>query len=106
MARTLSKNEKLKRFAWQMKGLTSATRIRILGELYKEDGKLSPTQLNDRIPNTTLPSIAYHVRELKSFGWIRSAGTRPARGAVEHFHVLTPEGKRLYEEHARSLVEE
>jgi hypothetical protein len=38
---------------------------------------------------TSLGTVAYHVRVLKDFGCIELVGSRPVRGATEHFYRAT-----------------
>jgi DNA-binding transcriptional ArsR family regulator len=73
------------------KALSHPTRIGILGRL-NEVGRTSPSQVADGA-DASLPAVAYHMRELKSAGLIKATGTRPARGAVEHFYELTDRGQ-------------
>lgn len=55
----------------------------------KEEGRLSPKQLSD-FTKKHLSLVGYHVRELANYGAIELVGTRPRRGAVEHFYKATP----------------
>ena len=73
------------------KALSHPTRIGILDRM-NEVGRTSPSQAADG-GSASLPAVAYHMRELKSAGLIRATGTRPARGAVEHFYELTDRGR-------------
>ena len=73
------------------KALSHPTRIGILSRL-DEVGRTSPSQVADGA-SASLPAVAYHMRELKSAGLIKATGTRPARGAVEHFYELTDRGR-------------
>jgi DNA-binding transcriptional ArsR family regulator len=72
------------------KALSHPTRIGILDRM-NEVGRTSPSQAADG-GSASLPAVAYHMRELKSAGLIKATGTRPARGAVEHFYELTDRG--------------
>jgi DNA-binding transcriptional ArsR family regulator len=71
--------------------LSHPTRIGILDRL-NEVGRTSPSEAADG-GSASLPAVAYHMRELKSAGLIKASGTRPARGAVEHFYELTERGR-------------
>ena len=73
------------------KALSHPTRIGILDRM-EEIGRTSPSQAADG-GSASLPAVAYHMRELKSAGLIKASGTRPARGAVEHFYELTDRGR-------------
>lgn len=48
-------------------------------------GALSPKDLAASL-GEPLGNVAYHVRELCAAGVLRKAGTRPVRGAVQHFY--------------------
>ncbi len=54
-----------------------------------EEGRLSPKQLSD-FTKKHLSLVGYHVRELAKHGAVELVGTRPRRGAVEHFYKATP----------------
>jgi DNA-binding transcriptional ArsR family regulator len=54
------------------------------------DGKSSPSGLAEQL-GQPLGNVSYHVRQLAAAGVIRQAGTRPRRGAVEHFYVANGE---------------
>ena len=73
------------------KALSHPARIGILRTL-REVGQTSPSAVAAQAKES-LPTLAYHMRELRTVGLIRQSGTRPARGAVEHFYELTSEGK-------------
>jgi DNA-binding transcriptional ArsR family regulator len=73
------------------KALSHPARIGILRKL-GEVGQASPSAVAADA-SESLPTLAYHMRELRTVGLIRPSGTRPARGAVEHFYVLTQEGE-------------
>lgn len=77
--------------------LAHPTRLGILGHL-RDGGVLSPKQLALRVtPPTALANVAHHTRELAALGLVEPAGTRPARGALEHFYRLSPLGRELVE---------
>jgi DNA-binding transcriptional ArsR family regulator len=73
------------------KALSHPTRIGILDRM-NQIGRTSPSEAADG-GSASLPAVAYHMRELKSAGLIKASGTRPARGAVEHFYELTDRGR-------------
>jgi predicted RNA-binding Zn ribbon-like protein len=59
---------------------------------------LSPRRLAERVtPPVPLANVAHHVRELAARGMVEGAGTRPVRGALEHFYTLSPRGQALME---------
>jgi DNA-binding transcriptional ArsR family regulator len=77
--------------------LAHPTRLRIL-EALRDGDALSPKQLTDRVaPPTSLANLAHHTRELAGLGAVDPAGTRPVRGAVEHFYRLSARGRELVE---------
>ncbi|MFL5884697.1 MAG: ArsR/SmtB family transcription factor [Thermoleophilaceae bacterium] len=71
--------------------MSHPTRIGILDRM-NQIGRTSPSEAADG-GSASLPAVAYHMRELKSAGLIKASGTRPARGAVEHFYDLTDRGR-------------
>jgi DNA-binding transcriptional ArsR family regulator len=73
--------------------LSHPLRIRVLRH-YAGGEKLSARRLTDLMPESTLGTLAYHVRELASAGLLKPAGQIPRRGAIEHLYLLTPRGKR------------
>jgi DNA-binding transcriptional ArsR family regulator len=90
--------------ASSFRGLAHPTRLQILAALQGEP-VLSPTQLLDRIePRPGLANVAYHTRELAALGLLRPAGQRAARGALEHFYRLSPNGRELIELAERAPV--
>jgi len=64
-------------------GLAHPLRVRILALLCDESS--SPRRLSDDL-NEGLSQVAYHVKILYETDLIEPAGTRPARGATEHFY--------------------
>jgi DNA-binding transcriptional ArsR family regulator len=46
---------------------------------------ISPRELADRLLEP-INDVAYHVRKLRDLGVIEPAGTRPVRGATQHFY--------------------
>jgi DNA-binding transcriptional ArsR family regulator len=61
-------------------------RVQILAELNKR--VMSPSQFSKRF-DQKLSNVSYHFRELRKLGCIEEVGTRPVRGAVEHFYHAT-----------------
>ena len=87
----------LDRVASAFRGLGHPTRLEILAALEAE-AVLSPSQMLEHLrPGIALANVAYHTRELATLGLLRSAGHRPARGALEHFYRLSPHGRELIE---------
>jgi predicted ArsR family transcriptional regulator len=50
-----------------------------------EQRPISPRELADEL-NEPVNDVAYHVRRLRDLGIIELAGTRPVRGATQHFY--------------------
>jgi predicted transcriptional regulator len=53
-----------------------------------EQRPISPRELAD-VLNEPVNDVAYHVRVLRDMGVIELAGTRPVRGATQHFYRTT-----------------
>jgi DNA-binding transcriptional ArsR family regulator len=53
-----------------------------------EQRPISPRELADDL-NEPVNDVAYHVRVLRDMGVIELAGTRPVRGATQHFYRTT-----------------
>lgn len=66
-------------------------RVRVIRH-FDEDVKLSPSRLHEAMPDVSLGTLAYHVRQLAGAGLLRRAGRVPRRGAVEHLYLLTSTG--------------
>jgi DNA-binding transcriptional ArsR family regulator len=66
-----------------VKALAHPLRIRVLAML--EESAASPVQLAAKL-DATLGTVAYHVRTLRNLGLIELVGTRPRRGATEHYY--------------------
>lgn len=66
-----------------VKGLAHPLRITILRVL--EERTASPSEIADEI-DAPLGNVSYHVRFLARLGLVELAGTRPRRGAVEHYY--------------------
>jgi DNA-binding MarR family transcriptional regulator len=49
--------------------------------------KLSPKAVADEL-GEKLGNVSYHVRTLHEKGLLEKAGTKPRRGAVQHFYVI------------------
>ena len=87
----------LDRAAAAFRALAHVTRLQILVVL-REHEQLSPTQLTAALEHdTALANVAHHTRVLAKLGLVAPAGTRPVRGAIEHFYKLTPRGIGLLE---------
>jgi DNA-binding transcriptional ArsR family regulator len=81
--------------AASFRGLAHPTRLQILQALRDID-VLSPKQLVELVePSITLGTMSHHTRELRSVGLLAQAGTRPVRGALQHFYRLSPRGREL-----------
>ncbi|HEX2233827.1 MAG TPA: helix-turn-helix domain-containing protein [Thermoleophilaceae bacterium] len=57
--------------------------------------ELSASKAQERMPDVSLGTVAYHVRRLAAAGLLRATGHVPRRGAVEHLYVLSPLGVEL-----------
>lgn len=68
-----------------VKALAHPLRIRVMGLL--EQRSATPKELA-RVLNVPLENLSYHVRALRSFGFIELEGVRMVRGAVEHRYRL------------------
>jgi DNA-binding transcriptional ArsR family regulator len=66
-----------------VKGLAHPLRIHILRVL--QDRVASPSEIAEGI-DAPLGNVSYHVRFLARVGLIELAGTKPRRGAVEHYY--------------------
>ena len=66
-----------------VKGLAHPLRIAILRVL--EARRASPSEIAEEI-DAPLGNVSYHVRFLARLGLVEPAGTRPRRGAVEHYY--------------------
>lgn len=73
----------------------------VLALLDHDEKGRSPNELVAEL-GETLGTVAYHVRTLADAKAIRLKSTRPVRGAIEHFYVLTPAGQEL--SYAASMV--
>jgi DNA-binding transcriptional ArsR family regulator len=88
---------RLDQVAVAFRALGHPTRLRILDALNGEE-VMSPSQLIRRIGDGSgLANVAYHTRELAALGLLTPAGSRPARGALEHFYRLSANGRELIE---------
>ena len=89
--------DQLDEVAVAFRALGHPTRLRILEALYGEDA-MSPSQLIRLMGDGAgLANVAYHTRELAAIGLLTPAGSRPARGALEHFYRLSANGRTLIE---------
>jgi DNA-binding transcriptional ArsR family regulator len=88
---------RLDEVAVAFRALGHPTRLRILEALNGQEA-MSPSQLIRRMDDSGgLANVAYHTRELAALGLLTPAGSRPARGALEHFYTLSPNGRELIE---------
>src|SRR3954453_1299991 len=88
---------RLDEVAVAFRALGHPTRLRILEALNGPEA-MSPSQLIRRLGDSAgLANVAYHTRELAALGLLTPAGSRPARGALEHFYRLAPTGRKLIE---------
>jgi DNA-binding transcriptional ArsR family regulator len=72
------------------KALSHPMRVEVLELLEQEEA--SPAGLTRRIGGVALGLVAYHVEVLENCGLIELVGTRPRRGAIEHFYRAKPAG--------------
>lgn len=70
--------------------LTHPLRVRVV-RLAAAGGKLSPSEVAEAV-GAPLGNVAYHVRQLHKLGVLVKAGSRPVRGAVEHYYRLADVG--------------
>jgi DNA-binding transcriptional ArsR family regulator len=82
----MSKATTPQRQSRMMKALSHPLRHRILEEL-NEDAS-SPSDLAVKL-NEPLGNVSYHVKALAKLDAIELVGTKPVRGAVEHFYRAT-----------------
>jgi DNA-binding transcriptional ArsR family regulator len=68
-----------------LKALGHPLRRRILRRMGSE--VTSPGKLAAGLEEP-LASVSYHVRQLKKYRVVKSAGVRPVRGTLEHFYRL------------------
>lgn len=68
-----------------VKALAHPLRIRIIGLLEQSDA--TPKELAQAL-DVPLENLSYHVRALKSFGFIELQNIRMVRGAIEHRYRL------------------
>jgi DNA-binding HxlR family transcriptional regulator len=69
-------------------------RVRVI-QHFDDNVKLSPSRLHDAMPDVSLGTLAYHVRQLAGAGLLQHAGRVPRRGAVEHLYLLTSTGATM-----------
>ena len=72
------------------KALSHPARINVLEALAK--GRTSPSDAA-AAASLSVGVVAYHVRELKTAGFVKGVSTQRVRGAVEHFYELTEDGR-------------
>jgi DNA-binding transcriptional ArsR family regulator len=86
--------EVTERIAELLGALGHPVRVRVMGQ-FEEGVKLSPSRLQEAMPDISLGTLAYHVRQLAGAGLLKHAGRVPRRGAVEHLYLLTPTGAKM-----------
>jgi DNA-binding transcriptional ArsR family regulator len=67
-------------------------RVRIY-QLVDDRGEMSPMEMA-RALGSTVEIVAYHVRVLVDAGVLALAGTKPVRGAVQHFYEIPADGPK------------
>jgi DNA-binding transcriptional ArsR family regulator len=68
------------------KAMAHPLRVRILAALNKR--VMSPTMFSKEFKEK-LQNVSYHFRVLAEYGLIEEVGSRPVRGATEHFYTAT-----------------
>jgi DNA-binding transcriptional ArsR family regulator len=71
-----------------IKAIQHPLRRKILRVMFGIEKEISPRELYDRW-NSSLSGISYHVRVLRETGAIKLVRTRPVRGSMQHFYVLS-----------------
>jgi DNA-binding transcriptional ArsR family regulator len=84
----------LEELADLLKSLGHIDRLQIV-RLMADGKERSPKMLADFLAPTKLGAVSYHVRDLRDKGLLTVVREEPRRGAIEHFYVLTEEGKRM-----------
>lgn len=74
--------------------LASRKRRQILRVLHKEQEARSPAELAKAL-DIPVGIVSYHFRVLASCSALTLAGTRPVRGAIEHFYVSNVKPNQL-----------
>lgn len=77
-----------------LKGLANIDRLQII-RLMSDGRERSPTMLADFLAPAPLGRISYHVRCMVERELLTLVRTEPRRGALEHFYVISDEGKRM-----------
>jgi predicted transcriptional regulator len=68
----------------RIRALAHPIRVEIIETMGRE--AVSPVVLHRRLPQYSLPLLSYHVKVLHRAGVLYSVGTKPRRGAIEHFY--------------------
>jgi DNA-binding transcriptional ArsR family regulator len=68
-----------------IKAMAHPLRVKILGAV--SHGAASPRELSDQL-DTSIGTVAYHVRFLVDLGLLKLVRTAPRRGATEHWYEL------------------
>lgn len=77
-----------------LKNLGAPARLQIIGLL--ADGKERSPKMMADLFGLPLGRLSYHVRFLKDGGLIEETRVEPARGALQHFYVITLDGLALW----------
>jgi DNA-binding transcriptional ArsR family regulator len=92
MSTNLLPAEQAKAVAHACSALSHPTRAVVLAAL--ADGTASPVRVA-RALDQSIAAVSHHFHVLRRAGLVRSAGTRPNRGTIEHFYALSPTGEAL-----------
>src|SRR3954468_18186189 len=77
----------------RLTAVANADRLRILHLM--RDGKMrGPKSLAQEL-DATLGVVSYHIRFMAERGMLELVETRPARGAVAHYYVLSKAGHEI-----------
>jgi len=73
--------------------------------LIRDHGPISPAQIAREL-ESEVSDVSYHVKKLVEYNCAEPAGTRPVRGALEHFYLATEQHMVDTEEWAELVEEE
>jgi predicted ArsR family transcriptional regulator len=68
--------------------LSHPLRVRIISAMVSPERVFSPKELADAM-NMPVENVAYHMRELRSLGFVTEVDSAPRRGSVEHYFAPT-----------------
>jgi len=68
----------------RMKAMSHPLRSAVYGLI--AEGPKSPTQISRLVGDEDVPKVSYHCKKLVEYGCAELVGTRPVRGATEHFY--------------------